>query len=291
MLDLEHGGAFWAYSAYSYLLLSIGTIVLANGILPSLRLYWEQAAALLLSALIPWAASLAFLTEVNPIRPLDPVPFAFILNCIALFWTLARFRFLDIGPVARTRVFAIMSAGVLVLDAIHRIVDCNPAALQILGMSERQIIGQPFSEVWPIGSGLLNIQGKAARKSQEIRSGSGLESRTYDVATWLMTDGAGYLRGLILLFQDSTERKQLEEQLFQAARLSEMGLLAAGVAHELNNPLGSILSYSELLLRTVQDQETKADLDVIYQEAERGRHICKPSAKMGHLRGVENPRV
>ena len=132
VLDLDHGVAFWVYSAHSYLLLLIGSVILADVLLPSLRLYWGQAVALMSSALAPWVASLAFVTDVNPIRPLDPVPFAFIFSSLALFWAITRFRFLDIRPVARNRVFATMSVGVFVLDVNERIADCNPLGAKYL---------------------------------------------------------------------------------------------------------------------------------------------------------------
>ena len=275
VLKLEHGAAFWVNATYSYLLLLFGTVMLADVLLPSLRLYWQQAMALLLSALIPWVASVAFLTGVNPISPLDPVPFAFIFSGLALFWAVARFRFLDLGPVARNRMFTDMSAGVLVLDTENRIADCNTAALWIIGVSLKQALGQPLSKVWPHDSDLVDAVATGLSEYQEIFVNRGAEARTYDVAMWPLIDGSGRLTGRILLFSNTTERKQLENQLFQAARLSELGQLTAGIAHEMNNPLGVIMTHAEVLMRSELDETSRADLEVIYREAEQGLQVVR----------------
>ena len=64
-------------------------------------------------------------------------------------------------------------------------------------------------------------------------------------------------------------------QLFQSDKMASMGRLAAGVAHEINNPLTAVLTYSSFLLKRVNDPELEEDLKVIVRETKRSREIVK----------------
>ena len=82
------------------------------------------------------------------------------------------------------------------------------------------------------------------------------------------------ISGLHCIARDVTERRRLELQLLQAEKLSAIGQLVAGVAHELNNPMTSIKGFTELLLRrTDLDEEARQDLSYINSQAERAGRI------------------
>jgi len=76
------------------------------------------------------------------------------------------------------------------------------------------------------------------------------------------------------LARSKQELEMAEEQLIHSEKLASMGQLAAGVAHELNNPLGTMLIYAHLLRRSLEETDPKrADLEMIAAEAERCRSI------------------
>jgi two-component system NtrC family sensor kinase len=92
------------------------------------------------------------------------------------------------------------------------------------------------------------------------------------------------------------ELRETQVQLIQTEKLSSLGRLAAGVAHELNNPLTGVMTFSHLLLKNAQDEATKSDLEIIIRETTRCREIIKgvldfarqnpPQRKLCYINGV-----
>ena len=71
------------------------------------------------------------------------------------------------------------------------------------------------------------------------------------------------------------ELKETQAQLIQTEKLSSLGQLAAGVAHELNNPLTGIMTFSHLLLKSIKDESARSDLEIIVRETTRCKEIIK----------------
>lgn len=102
----------------------------------------------------------------------------------------------------------------------------------------------------------------------EIRSGD----RVFAVSTTRMA-GAD-IGTAVLLFEDTTDRHHLQDQLIQSEKMSAMGQLIAGVAHDLNNPLASVVGFSDFLAEAGEIPPALAEpLQVIRQEAERAATI------------------
>ena len=82
---------------------------------------------------------------------------------------------------------------------------------------------------------------------------AGMETRYFDATVTPIEDNNGKHRALMFL-RDVTDRRSQELQLVQAEKMSSIGVLAAGVAHEINNPLSSVAGYAEALLRRFRDE-------------------------------------
>jgi PAS domain S-box-containing protein len=88
-------------------------------------------------------------------------------------------------------------------------------------------------------------------------------------------DGEGKLKGYVGINRDITERRQMQEQLVITDRLASVGELAAGIAHELNNPLTGVIGFSQLLMDKEMPEDIKQDIKVVYGEARRASQVVK----------------
>src|SRR5205823_13965976 len=94
--------------------------------------------------------------------------------------------------------------------------------------------------------------------------------------------------GRIILVDDITDRIQLEAQLTQSEKLSSIGLLAAGVAHEVNTPLAVISSYTQMLTKHMRDDERLAPvLEKITQQTFRASEIVNGLLNFSRTSGTE----
>jgi PAS domain S-box-containing protein len=88
-------------------------------------------------------------------------------------------------------------------------------------------------------------------------------------------DSEGRPIEILAVARDITERKHMQEQLMLSDRLASVGELAAGIAHELNNPLTGVIGFSQLLLDKEMPEDVKQDVTVVYNEAKRTASIVK----------------
>ena len=98
---------------------------------------------------MPYAFNLLYNFDVGPFGRVDLTPFLLIVSCLVLVWGLFRFRLLGIRPVARGLVFETISEAVVVLDPLRRVVDANPQAERLLGVSLADAVGHPLGELLP----------------------------------------------------------------------------------------------------------------------------------------------
>jgi len=95
------------------------------------------------------------------------------------------------------------------------------------------------------------------------------------ISTSPMFNNLGEVIGSVHVTRDITQHKQIEEQLIMTDRLASIGELTSGITHELNNPLTSIIGFSELLMEESPPDDIKKDLDIINNEAKRASDIIK----------------
>ena len=171
--------------------------------------------------------------------------------------------------------------GTFVLDAeTMKVVMGNEAAAKMFGLASTELaIGTNLLDSVPPDDkqGVLAIIVKELFE-QDLRRTHELQVLTKDGRRiWVSVTGAriihgGRLAGLIS-FADITEQKRQNERLMMTDRLASIGELAAGAAHELNNPLTSIIGFSELLMEKDTPDYIRNDLALIRSEAQRAANV------------------
>jgi len=215
MLDLSYGALFWIHTAYSYLLLLLGTLLLIQILIRLPRLYRGQAVALLIGSLAPWVGNALYISGLSPFPHLDLTPFAFTLSGLAVAWGLFRHRLLDIVPVAYDAVIESLSDGVIVLDIRNRIVDLNPVAQHLIGRPLEEVIGQPASRIFSDWPDLIKRYRDVTEAQAEVVLGEGKTRRYYDLRISSLRDWQNRLIGRLIVWHDITAHKRAEKALHQ----------------------------------------------------------------------------
>ncbi|RRR65864.1 MAG: PAS domain S-box protein [Candidatus Viridilinea halotolerans] len=287
ILDTTLGPYFWLHTAYSYILLLSGSVILLHNLLHLAPYYRAQAGGLLIGVAAPWISNAIYLSGSSPYPYLDLTPFALLLSGIAITWDIIRLDLFGIVPIAYNTVFQSMEDCVIVLDEQEHMVDLNPAAALLLGHKAQAIIGKPFNQTFPAGATLFVECQQQKRTYNELLFSDPDNARSFDLRVTPIYDRHKNVKGHVLILQDSTNRKraaaelrrQNEEllalatenaQLYQAVqqelaerKQAESAMLLAkesaevanraksrflaNMSHELRTPLTAILGYSDMV--------------------------------------------
>jgi PAS domain S-box-containing protein len=172
-----------------------------------------------------------------------------------------------------------INVGILAVDLEDRIESWNAQMEAMYALSRAEAIGQALHAVFPSEfvdalDSFRSEQGVHHLYKFRLTSRAG-EQRTANIAVAPLLSRDFVSVGRIILVDDITERVSLETQLAQADKLSSIGLLAAGVAHEINTPLAVISSYSQMLSKQLKgDARLAPVLDKIIQQSFRAAEIA-----------------
>ncbi|MGH7908842.1 MAG: histidine kinase dimerization/phospho-acceptor domain-containing protein, partial [Thermodesulfobacteriota bacterium] len=159
-------------------------------------------------------------------------------------------------------------SGIITLDLQKRLISINRTALGILGItSENKVLGKELNMLIPE----LRIEELLSKRSKEILhltpDGRNL---SLEFSSSILKDSEREIKGYIIIFQDITEVKELEKLLRTSEKMALMGQLAAGLAHEIRNPLSAISGAIEVLSDEVKPTEDNTHLlNVVTQEVQR----------------------
>ncbi len=176
-------------------------------------------------------------------------------------------------------VFDTAGVCISIVDPELRIVNCNEKQKELLVSGNKEVIGHYCYEVY-CGKDSPTLDCPAI---ETIETGRPVfirevkkKGRNFQIVTSPLKDIDGNVIGVIEVSIDVTEKKKAEEGMRQAEKLAAIGLLAAGIAHEINNPLGNILGYAKLLMRESDISVGQREkLEVIVEQAKRGNEIVR----------------
>ena len=185
-----------------------------------------------------------------------------------------------------------INVGVMALDMEDRIESWNSQMEVMYAMPRWQTLNQALSAIFPVefveefyrvrqNAGINNLY------KFRLKTPAG-EMRTVNAAIAPLVTRKFQVIGRLVIIDDITERVELESQLSQADKLSSIGLLAAGVAHEVNTPLAVISSYTQMLAKQLQGDPQKSGLlEKITRQTFRASEIVNSLLNFSRTSGTE----
>jgi len=157
------------------------------------------------------------------------------------------------------QVMGAVASGVIAVDCGGRITTANPAAIAALSAVVDPVIGADYRATFPDSPLLRILDGASAVGDHEriIRPVDGLR-RVLAAKVAPLHSRGGELLGAVEVFEDITEIRRLRELVDRSDRLQQLGEMAAGVAHEIRNPLNGIEGFASLLARDLDPADPKA---------------------------------
>jgi two-component system NtrC family sensor kinase len=170
-----------------------------------------------------------------------------------------------------------LNVGVFAVDLLGTVDAWNSRMEQLIGVSQSDAVGKPYAQLLPADL----VSEIEARGDQEQVTGiykhrlehSG-RAAILNVSITPLVSKSGEKIGRLLLFDDVTQREQMEEQMSQTEKLTSLGLLAAGVAHEVNTPLAVISNYIQILAKQMPEGDPRHSIiDKIVKQTFRASEI------------------
>ncbi len=156
-----------------------------------------------------------------------------------------------------------MRNGLVTLDTDRKIVYFNAAAEAILGYRAAEVQGKPIQEIFPSLEAPIfeTLREDTDSTFREITVCTKTDNNVpIEVSTSLLKDDAGQTTGVVIIFTDLTERQEMERQIRRADRLATLGNLAAGIAHEIRNPLAGISGAVQILRDDLSEMDPSREI-------------------------------
>ena len=179
-------------------------------------------------------------------------------------------------------IISSITSGLIAVDDQKKVILFNPAAEKIFGLTVADVIGRNMPEILPLVDGYISGNSdEGAFSPARPASFSDIEYQNTKAETLSLRFSMSPLiipdvdkKGNILLFQDVTEMKEIEKEMKKVEGLALVGELAAGIAHEIRNPMASISGSIQILKEGMDTDEVNGRLmDIILREVDRLNHL------------------
>jgi signal transduction histidine kinase/ActR/RegA family two-component response regulator len=196
-----------------------------------------------------------------------------------------------------------VETGVILLDPSGRVRFSNDRFAQFFGLPLRMVASlEDFQELEALVAGRFRSPESFAAPWKSFVAGAGVPAhdelemarptrRVLDRFSRPVLDGEGRAVGWLELYHDVTGDRQIQSKLLQTEKMAALGQLVSGIAHELNNPLTTIMGYAQLLLGHGLLPPQFSEASKVFQEAERARRIVKNLLYVARENKPERTRV
>jgi len=281
-LNVTHGPWFFVHLAQSYAMVLLGTLLVSFCYIGYSPSYRKQLRWFVWGGFVPVAWNLIYVLRVVPNLQKDYTPVGLALSVLFFAIGMARDRVLDVRPLARSRVFDTMCDPVIVMDVPGRLVDANPAAVELLRELRPELglagsIGHPLVQVLDAWPALLEHLASAALEPVDLPFPSDRQPWVYECRILTLGDSAEQPIGQVIVLHDITERYVSEGVLKGhlaelTASYEQLDAFAGTVAHDLTSPLSTIIGFAETLQLAVGElppEEIRQQLAIMLQSGHR----------------------
>jgi len=181
-----------------------------------------------------------------------------------------------------------IESGILTIDNNNRVTYINKAGENILEIDRSMVDGRNLGDVFPALSEYLSSKAMPRDRTRHInityrRPGSRNKVIGFSVSTLL--DSVNHPSGKIIIFQDLTRYKVMEKRIHESEKLATVGRFAAGLAHEIRNPLTSLSGSIQVLKNSLNLKETEKELmDIVLRETNRLNRLVSDFLQFSQFR-------
>ncbi len=190
-----------------------------------------------------------------------------------------------------------INVAVVALDLNGKINSCNRAFEELYGVRRDQVRGKQIESLLPRDV-LQSIHSATGKRDWDLKASANIfklyvenrraEKLIVNVSVIPLLDSTDLNSGCLIVMDDITAKVRLEDQLLQAEKLSSIGLLAAGIAHEVNTPITGISSYTQMLLKQTPESDLrKPILEKIEKQTFRAAEIVNGLLNFARMNGSE----
>jgi len=175
-----------------------------------------------------------------------------------------------------------LPSGVIVIDDRDMVIRANEAAIHILGVEQKDLVGLPLA-------GVSRLRQFAALIAETRKSGIPIERGEVmlqladrevplGLNTAVLEDYAAHPIGVVCTFQDLTRLKKMADEVKRSQRLASLGEMATGIAHEVRNPLNSVRGFAQLLMEGAKKRDDDEEVEyanIVISEVDRINKIVQ----------------
>ncbi|MEM4658604.1 MAG: PAS domain S-box protein, partial [Candidatus Methanosuratincola sp.] len=180
---------------------------------------------------------------------------------------------------------------IFVLDLDFNVVFWNKGAERLYGWTREEVQGRSFTRlVSPIPKDAQRqVVERGEWNGEIIQTSRDGKEKIVESRMTLVRDNQGGAKSILVINTDVTEKKRLEEQFLRSQRLENIGILAGGMAHDLNNVLQPIMMSLQMLRSKIKDEHGQKLVDILQTGVQRGADLV--GQVMSFARGVESERI
>lgn len=213
---------------------------------------------LFLGILVPIIVEVLFALGITPIKGYNFAPSTILCTGSAYLLALMRYRLFSFAPIARSTVFENILDSVVVFDTQAQVVDCNAAALELLGMDAKSVLGASVDLLPKSWQRFFEAGAQEGEGRREVTLETRTGPRVYDASVKRIYDARRRYVGLLFLLHEITELRSSELRVTQL--LAEKELLLREVHHRIKNNMSVIASILSLQMENLRDAAARSAL-------------------------------